>query len=101
MSKNKYLEIYNDIFPGTNENNELKVKKSYDLNWITCRAYNSNDEIKSTKESIINLIDSDYVIFPTNKFYHFHLKGSGIFYLRKTKTVCINYYLKSTITWWI
>ena len=28
MSKNKYLDIYEDIFQGSGENNELKISKS-------------------------------------------------------------------------
>lgn len=88
MSKNKYLEIYDDIFPGNGDNNELKIKKSYNL-------FNDNtSEINFIKESIINLIDAEYVIFPTNKFYHYSPLGNGFAYLKKTKTICINYYLR-------
>jgi len=97
MSKNKYLDIYEDIFQGSGENNELKISKSYDLNWLTCGAYDYTTDINFTKESIINLIDAEYVIFPTNKFYHFNLRGNGIEYFRKTKVVCINYYLRYTL----
>ena len=94
MSKNKYLEIYQDIFPGNVDNNELRINKSYDLKWFTCGAYDHTNDINFIKESIINLIDTDYVIFPTNKFYHYNLLGNGFAYFRKTKTVCINYYLR-------
>ena len=96
MSKNKYLEIYQDIFPGNSDNNELRINKSYDLKWFTCGAYDHANDINFIKESIINLIDTDYVIFPTNKFYHYNLFGNGFAYLKKTKTVCINYYLIRT-----
>jgi len=94
MSKNKYLEIYEDIFPGSNDNVELKINKSYDINWFTCGAYDYTTTINFTKESIINLIDAEYVIFPTNKYYHISLFGNVLSYFRKTKIVCINYYLR-------
>ena len=94
MLRNKYLEIYDDIFPGNSDNNELKINKSYDLKWITCGAYDYTTDINLTKESIINLIDAEYVIFPTNKFFHYNLFGNGLTYFIKTKIVCINYYLR-------
>ena len=76
MSKNKYLEIYEDIFPGNEDNHELKIITSYNLNWLTCGAYDYTSDINYVKESIINLIDAEYVIFPTNKFFHFHFFGN-------------------------
>lgn len=94
MSRNKYLEIYEDIFPGNGDNNELKINKSYDLKWLTFGAYDHTPDINFTKESIINLIDAEYVIFPTNKFYHYSPFGNGFAYFKKTKIVCINYYLR-------
>ena len=97
MSRNKYLEIYDDIFPGNGDTNDLKIHKSYDLYWLTYGAYDYTNDINFTKESIINLIDAEYVIFPTNKFYHFNFLGNGLSYFKKTKTDCINYYLIYTI----
>jgi hypothetical protein len=94
MSKNKYLEIYEDIFPENSDVYDLNINKSYDLKWLTCGAYDYKNEIEFTKESIINLIDGEYIIFPTNKFYHFNLFGNGLSYFRKTKIICINYYLR-------
>lgn len=97
MSVNKYLEIYEDIFPGNNDINELKIHKSYDLNWLTFGTYDYMHDINLTKESIIKLIDTDYVIFLTNKYFHYNLRGNGLNYLRKTKIICLNYYLKYII----
>ena len=90
--ENKYLELYNLIFP-TDSENEFEISVGcFDF-------YKKNNKISRIKKAIINLLDAEYVIFPTNRFDHFHyyMFGSSYKYFKKTKTVCINYYLRFKI----
>ena len=87
--ENKYLELYNLIFP-TDSENEFEISVGcFDF-------YKKNNKISRVKKAIINLLDAEYVIFPTNRFNHIHyyMFGDSYKYFKKTKTVCINYYLR-------
>ena len=91
---NKYINIYNNIFPSDNSD-ELKIKNSFNINFLSFGIFKSFNDIETTKQNIIKLLDAQYVIFPTNHFYHFESKS--LKYLDKNKIVCLNYYLKDEI----
>ena len=83
----KSLElIYDEIFKY--ETSDLKVTTNSLMSWV-----NHNTNI--VKSSIMELFDAEYVIFPTNHYYHY--LNNTINYFEKTKIVCINYYLRYEI----
>ena len=96
MTTNKYLKIYNDFF--LENDNEIDNENKINLNIIMyCfKFFDNNYNDNNTKEGIINLLDSEYVIFPTNKFFNFY-RYKLLKYFKKTKIVCLNYYSKHLI----
>jgi hypothetical protein len=91
---NKYIDIYNNIFIYDNLD-ELKIKNSFNINFLSCGYIKSFNDIEITKQNIIKLLDAEYVIFPTNQFYHWN--STSLKYFEKNKIVCLNYYLKDDI----
>lgn len=83
----KYNEIYNEIFPLYQ--NDLKIIHNYNF---LCSSFGN---LEITQRNIIKLLNCEYVIFPTNQFYHW--SSSSLKYLDKNKIVCLNYYLKDVI----
>ena len=84
----KSLElIYDEIFK--NDGSDLKVTIRY---FSVLPGVNYNNGL--IKSAIMELFDAEYVIFPTNHFYHMQIFNNPINYFEKTKIVCINYYLR-------
>jgi hypothetical protein len=84
----KYLELYNEIF--NDSENHIELKNKY-------LSYNNSKKIDKIKISIIKLLDADYVTFYTNRFTHFSLFGNSLNYFKKSKIVCINFYIKNIV----
>ena len=82
---NKYIDIYNDIFTAL-DTQDLIIKESFLMKSI---------DIDDVKKNLINLLDSEYVIFPTNHF--FHKLNPSVAFFEKTKITCINYYIRYEI----
>jgi len=93
-NSNIYTYIYNNIFPSDNLD-ELRIKNSFNISYLSLGYIKSYSDIEITKQNIIKLLDAEYVIFPTNQFYHWNSKS--LKYLNKNKIVCLNYYLKDII----
>ncbi len=81
----KYINIYNDIFT-TLDTQDLTIKESFLM-----KSININD----VKKNLINLLDAEYVIFPTNFF--FHRLNPSISFFEKTKITYLNYYIRYEI----
>jgi hypothetical protein len=82
--------IYDEIFKFDNSNFHVSTHSATSL-------ININPNL--IKSSIMELLDAEYVIFPTNHLYHMvtRIFFNPIKYLQKTKIICINYYLRYEI----
>lgn len=82
---NKYIDIYNDIFTPS-DTQDLTIEETFLMKSI---------DIDDVKKNLINLLDAEYVIFPTNHF--FHRLNPSIAFFEKTKITCLNYYIRYEI----
>lgn len=82
---NKYIDIYNDIFTAL-DTQDLTIEESFLMKSI---------DIEDVKKNLINLLDAEYVIFPTNHF--FHRLNPSVSFFEKTKITYLNYYIRYEI----
>ena len=82
---NKYIDIYNDIFTPS-DTHDLTMEESFLMKSI---------DIDDVKKNLINLLDAEYVIFPTNHF--FHRLNPAVSFFEKTKITYLNYYIRYEI----
>ena len=82
---NKYIDIYNDIFTAL-DTQDLTIEETFLMKSI---------DIDDVKKNLINLLDAEYVIFPTNHF--FHILNPSLSFFEKTKITCLNYYIRYEI----
>ena len=90
----KYIEIYKSLFPH-DIHDDLYIKSNLDIYSLSFGFISSFSNNEITRKNIIKLLDSEYVIFPTNKYYH--LTSKSLKYFNKNKIVFLNYYLKDEI----
>lgn len=82
---NKYIDIYNDIFTSL-DTQDLTIEETFFMKFI---------DIDDVKKNLINLLDVEYVIFPTNHF--FHILNPSVAFFEKTKIAYLNYYIRYEI----
>ena len=90
----KYIEIYKSLFPHDIQD-DLYIKSNLDIYSLSFGFISSFSNNEITRKNIIKLLDSEYVIFPTNKYYHLTYSSSStgnirIFGLSSNTTIRFN-----------